>query len=233
MYCDDVRRHVGVPELGLVDRERDHVQPLGLEASVGRGRLHHQQPLDVAERIRLRQVPQRVGGLGLDPRRVGVRDPDEHLVRALGGAAQVLEVAVVERLEPPVDHPRGARAQPTTTPEPSSTRPTRRMKSFRDSNSASSAGAALGRDRDEQAARGLRVVAERDERLRHVAVRASTCRRGEVAVARVAARAHALARQRRARRRSPGSAPTRAGCARRCGRRPRARARRGRSRSRR
>ena len=105
MYCVTPSGHVGSPELRLVDRERDHVQPPGRDLSVGRGRLHHQQPLDVAERIRLGQVPQRVARLGLDPRRVGVRDPDEHLVRALGRAAQVLEVAVVKRLEPPVDHP--------------------------------------------------------------------------------------------------------------------------------
>src|SRR5262249_4949822 len=94
-------------------------------------------PVDEAERIRLRQMPQRVGGLGADPFRIGIRDPDEHLFGAVGRAAQVFEVAVVERLEPPVDHAPGDHHS-TTTPEPSSTRPTLRMKSFRAVNSASS-----------------------------------------------------------------------------------------------
>src|SRR2546422_11077932 len=54
-------------------------------------------------------------------------------------------------------------------------------------------GSLLGRQRDEQAARRLRIKTERDDRLwraveRHVL-------RGEVAVSRVAARAHILARK--------------------------------------
>src|SRR6185295_9819080 len=82
--------------------------------------------------------PARFVRLRLHVGRFGSGDPHEDLVRVLRRAAQVLQVSVVERLEPPVDHPTG---HSTTTPAPSSTRPTRRMKSLRESNSASSAGA--------------------------------------------------------------------------------------------
>ena len=87
--------------------------------------------------------------------------------------------------------------------------------------------APFGRERDEQAARGLRVVAERLERLRQSrpssrALRRSRGSAGRRSSARLCARG-------RVRRRSPGSAPTRAGCRRRCGPRPRAHDRRARS----
>src|SRR5262249_57892130 len=52
-------------------------------------------------------------------------------------------------------------------------------------------GPSCGRNRDEQPARGLRVVAERLERRRQSICR--HVRRREVAVARVSARAHVLA----------------------------------------
>src|SRR5919201_7167223 len=84
-------------------------------------------------------MPQRIGSLGLDPLAIGVGDPDEDLLAPRRGALQVLDVAVVKGLEPPVDHAAGDHS--TATPAPSSTRPTRRMKSLRDSNSACSAGA--------------------------------------------------------------------------------------------
>ena len=73
----------------------------------------------------------------------------------------------MERLEPPVDHPphrctldddAGALFDPADAAE---------EELAATSNSASSAARLLGRKRDEQAARGLRVVAERDERLGH------------------------------------------------------------------
>ena len=77
----------------------------GLEPELRGSGFHHQQPLGVGERIRLGQVAQRVAGLRLDALRIGVGDSDPDLVGALGRAAQVLEVTVVERLKPAVDHP--------------------------------------------------------------------------------------------------------------------------------
>jgi len=71
---------------------------------VGDG-LDHQQPLDVREGVRLREMAERVALLLLDPRRIGIRDPDEDLVGLRRGPAQVLQVPVVEGLEAPVDHP--------------------------------------------------------------------------------------------------------------------------------
>ena len=67
------------------------------------------------------------------------------------------------------------------------------MNSRRDVNSASSRCAAFSGDRDEQTARGLRVVAEGFERLRQALGR--NVRSCEVAVPRIPARAHTFARQ--------------------------------------
>src|SRR5918999_5396286 len=83
-------------------------------------------------------MAQRIARLRLDSTRVGVGDADEDLVGPLSRADEILEVSVVEGLEAPVDHPRAA--QTTRTPDPSSTRPTRRRNSLRAMNSASSAG---------------------------------------------------------------------------------------------
>ena len=129
----DSRGHVRGPELGLVHGEGDHVR---VDPLVLGNRRDHQQPLHVAERVRLGQVSQRVARLFLDPLRIGIRDADEHLVGLRGRTAQIFQVPVVEGLEAPVNHPA---THSTKTPAPSSTRPILRMKSRRASNSASSA----------------------------------------------------------------------------------------------
>ena len=76
-----------------------------------------------------------------------------------------------------------------TTPDPSSTVPTRARKSSARPNSASSESAFSAGQRHEQATRGLRVVREREELVGHAAARHVSA--GEVAVARVAAGADA------------------------------------------
>src|SRR4051812_10881186 len=89
-------------------------------------------------------MAQRVGRFGLHARRVGIRDPDPDLVGLRRRAFQVFEVAEMERLEAPVNHPP---PHVTTTPAPSSTWPTRRRNRCFASNAASSAGAlSLGKD---------------------------------------------------------------------------------------
>ena len=40
--------------------------------------------------------------------RIGIRDPDEHVVGARRCAAQVFQMSVVEGLEAPVNHPDGS-----------------------------------------------------------------------------------------------------------------------------
>ena len=83
-------------------------------------------------------MAKRIARFGLDPGRIGVRDPDEDLVGGPGRTLEVLEVAAMERLEAPVDHPAPNAGHCTTTPEPSSTTPMRRRKIRRAVNSASS-----------------------------------------------------------------------------------------------
>src|SRR5207244_9604753 len=101
----------------------------------------HQQPLRVRPRVRLGQVPQRVARLGLDASRIGIRDAHEDLVDARRCTAEIFQMAEMERLKAPVDHATGDAAHSTTTPEPSSTAPTRRTNRPLSMNSASSTGA--------------------------------------------------------------------------------------------
>src|SRR4029453_11795135 len=89
-------------------------------------------------------MAKRIAGLGLDPRRIGVRDPDEDLIGGRSSTLQVLEVAAMEWLEAAVDHPAPSAGHCTTTPEPFSTTPMRRRKMRRAMNSASSVTARSG-----------------------------------------------------------------------------------------
>ena len=81
----------------------------------------------------------------------------------------------------------------STTPAPSSTEPTRARKRPARSNSASSESAFSAGQRHEEAAGRLRVVGEREQLVRHAVAR--DVRAGEVAVARIAAGADAVARR--------------------------------------
>src|SRR5262249_43659704 len=104
---------------------------------IPRDRLDHQQPFRVREWVRLRQVAQQIARLLAHAPRIGVRDADEHVVALCRCAAEGLEMAVVEGLEPSMDH--AVRHYWTTTPAPSSTRPIRRMNKRFAENAASSA----------------------------------------------------------------------------------------------
>jgi hypothetical protein len=64
----------------------------------------HEETLHIGERIRLGQMAERIARLLLDALRIGIRDPDEHVVRLRRRPAEVFEVSVVKGLEAPVDH---------------------------------------------------------------------------------------------------------------------------------
>src|SRR5207253_1282927 len=72
---------------------------------VGGDGLDHQKAFGVRERIRLRKMTHWITRLLFDAPRIGIRDPDENGLGARRGAAQVLEVSVVEGLEPSMNHP--------------------------------------------------------------------------------------------------------------------------------
>src|SRR5204862_2756999 len=131
-------------------------------------------------------------------------DPDPDLIGALGRAAQILEMAVMKGLKPAVDHASlgfhqhvspvlanlkmrsifglrnqdsGALLDSTDPTQEQLLRLELRLEGR----------ALVGRQRDQQATGGLRVEAERDDRLRGAVE--DDVGGGEVAVARVAARA--------------------------------------------
>jgi hypothetical protein len=49
-------------------------------------------------------MAERIARLLPDALRIGIRDPDEHVVRLRRRTAEIFEVSVVKGLEPPVDH---------------------------------------------------------------------------------------------------------------------------------
>src|SRR5256885_7785588 len=63
--------------------------------------LFRSEPFRIGERVRFRQVPERIAGLGLDAGRVRVRDPDPDLLGALGRPAQVRSEEHTSELQSP------------------------------------------------------------------------------------------------------------------------------------
>ena len=117
----------------------------------------------------------------------------------------------------------GASSHLTASPLPASTAPTRARKRPRARNSALEREPLVGRQRDQQAARGLRVVAEREQLLRDT-VGLDAARTPGCAGRRRCARRRAQLRARR-----PAPERRRSRCARRSAPPSRARDRRGRS----